>query len=463
MVIGVSCKPKHTDAKNIKRTEPELNVPGPSPEASKSSDARLDWCMEVTSDGYNKAGSRNPKWDGAAREALQRFAQVRAYGPDIEGFAHLLRYHVSRAIELGCDDPLIKYLQVRFVTDMSRLSKEQIADLYTGASDQLESSGYADNVKFYAAARADGALKALKPFPNDRARMYEERASDHLNACLKDKRMPVAEMDAAGFAYLEVIKHWSDEKERFDKMHELLMKNWPKQGVTYLLEGQFYVDYAWKGRSTKYAKDVTQEQWKLFFERLEVAEKLLTKGMEIDPKEGRLPALMIKVASGQQKGFSEMRKWFEKAMEVDPNNYTACDNLLYFLLPRWFGSRQAMIEFGRECASSEKWGGTVPLILADAHDTYNRFDGAPDGSYWKGKDVWPDIKTSFEKFFGRNPKAVSWRHNYARYAYWCEQWDTLNEQLDLMGDNINYEYFGGLDAFDKMVQLSRAHRRSAAK
>jgi hypothetical protein len=115
-----------------------------------------------------------------------------------------------------------------------------------------------------------------------------------------------------------------------------------------------------------------------------------------------------------------------------------------------------MIAFGRECLNSDKFGGTVPLILSDAHRLYNRYDGAKDGSYWKEPDVWPDIKASFEKFFRLNPKAVSWRHNYAWYAHACEQWDTLNDQLTIMGDNINYEYFGGEDKFQEMVKRTKA-------
>ncbi len=52
---------------------------------------------------------------------------------------------------------------------------------------------------------------------------------------------------------------------------------------------------------------------------------------------------------------------------------------------------------------------------------------------------------------------MSWRHNYARYAYRCEQWETLDEQLAIMGDNINYEYFGGEEKFDEMVKKTKEH------
>jgi hypothetical protein len=67
--------------------------------------------------------------------------------------------------------------------------------------------------------------------------------------------------------------------------------------------------------------------------------------------------------------------------------------------------------------------------------------------------VWRDIKSAFEKFFLLNPDAVSWRHNYARFAYWCENWDALNRQLRLLG-STNYSYFGGKEEFEKMARMT---------
>jgi hypothetical protein len=265
----------------------------------------------------------------------------------------------------------------------------------------------------------------------------------------------MAEVDEACQAFLETIRYWNDQKALYDQMESVLLRNWPKAGFAYVVRGEFCIDYAWQGRSSKTADKVTPEQWKLFGERLAVAASILTEGNAAAPNEGRIPALMIKVVSGQDKGFPEMKRWFERAMEADTNNLKACENLLYFLLPRWGGSREDMLAFGRQCVASDKWGGTVPLALVEAHYTYNRFDGAPDGSYWREPDVWPDIKASYEKFFALNPQAKSWRSYYARYAYWCQQWAALREQLALAGDNINEEAFGSSEDYDKAVALAK--------
>ena len=62
-----------------------------------------------------------------------------------------------------------------------------------------------------------------------------------------------------------------------------------------------------------------------------------------------------------------MELWFDRAMELDPNDYDACYYKLYYLEPKWYGSVKDMLDFGRECVDSKVWGGRVPLVLTDAH------------------------------------------------------------------------------------------------
>ena len=459
LAIIAGCKQSNDEAKKVKRVEAQLDLPAASADQKKSADNQLDWEITTLVDAYDKVGSKNKKWDGPARDALKFYAKTRAYGTDIEGFPGVLSAYVSRAIELGCDDPLIKYLYVRFVLDGNR-PQEQLAQAYSEAADGLQRSEYPPIRKLMANIGAAVMLSNIRPLPSS-IQTYQDGATEALCGVLKDKNTPIAEVDDLGHEFLGMIKDWQDKKGRYDRVDELLIKNWSKSGVTFVLRGEFYFDYAWSGRSHKTADKVTKEQWKLFAERLAETEKIVNVGMEIAPKEGRLPSLMIRVAGGQNKGLPEMRNWWEKAMEADPNSFQACANLLNYLLPRWYGSREAMVAFGRECLNSEKFGGTVPLVLAEAHDKYNYYDGATDGSYWKQPDVWPDIRDSYEKFFKLNPNAHGWRHNYARYAYWCGQWEALQEQLKLMGDDINYDFFGGRAEFEKMVKLADSHTKDA--
>jgi hypothetical protein len=155
-----------------------------------------------------------------------------------------------------------------------------------------------------------------------------------------------------------------------------------------------------------------------------------------------------------------MEQWFQRAMALDPSDAVACSRKRYYLEPKWYGSAPEMLSFAHECVDSKVWRGRVPLTLVDAHESLARYikDPKEREAYWKRAVVWKDIKNAFERFFTLNPDAQAYRHNYAKYAYRCEQWDDLNTQLKLLGE-INYDYFGGKEAFEKMVRLAKEHAR----
>ncbi|HXJ56020.1 MAG TPA: hypothetical protein VNU68_05075 [Verrucomicrobiae bacterium] len=114
------------------------------------------------------------------------------------------------------------------------------------------------------------------------------------------------------------------------------------------------------------------------------------------------------------------------------------------------------LEFGRECVASKKWGGRVPPTLLDVHINLARYAaGAGSTNYWRQPEVSTDVRASFEKFFSLNPNAVSWRHNYAYYAYQCGQYAVFIQQLGLFGSQTNYSYFAGKPAFELMVQTAQ--------
>ena len=456
LVVTLGCNRSHDAAKKVERVEPQLTLPQTTPEQRKLQDIRLDWCMQNFVDAYDDVGKRDKKWDGYARDALTYWAQATAYGNNIKGYPNLMIAKLTRAVELGCDDPLVKFVYLDFVEKMDGWTEQQVAQAYGRAADDLRSSKYPPGAVYDACASAARCYNKRRPYP-EAGRTYVDGATKAAQDIVSHSDTPILEVYATVHDLLTLIERWDDKKTRFEPIEASLQKNWPSSGVSYVLRAEFMVDYAWDGRTRQAASKVTPDQWQAFRERLADAEGIIAKGMSVAPTEGRLPALMIPVVSGQQKGIEDMRAWWEKAMVADPNNFNACEKLLHFLLPRWYGSRDEMIAFGRECVASEKFGGTVPLALAEAHWVYNQYDGAPDGSYWKQPDVWPDIKVSYEKFFSLNPNATHWHHNYARYAYWCEQWDVLKQELKIMGDDVNYNYFGGRKAFDQMVSEAEAH------
>ena len=178
----------------------------------------------------------------------------------------------------------------------------------------------------------------------------------------------------------------------------------------------------------------------------------------MNPRDARIPTKMLTVELGQGQGRQRMELWFNRAMAINTNDYDACSAKLYYLEPKWYGSTEAMLEFGRQCATNKAWGGHIPLILLDAHKSIQRqyVNDSQKTNYWKQPEVWTDLKTAFGRFFELNPDATGWYHDYAWYAYQAGQWDTLNKIIPKLGP-INYSFFGGTNEFNKMVQLAKEH------
>ena len=321
----------------------------------------------------------------------------------------------------------------------------------------MQKSSYPSIRKFYTSLRAVQQLYYAYGTNVDKAMLRE---ADGANGCyllesLKDENMPFEEIYEA---CQEGIKAYQGTQNLSDEIEKALSKKWSNESGFWLLKGQAYTEKAWNARGHEYAYKVTDKGWELFRDRLAIAEKALARAWELNPNDPRIALQMITVELGQGQGRDYMELWFKRAMMLDPNDYDACISKLFYLEPKWYGSRESMIEFGLECVSNANWGGRVPLVLVDAHWNYCRgyIKKSEQGDYWKQAEVWQDIKSAFDRFFELNPDAVDYYRKYAWYAYHAEQWDKLNDLLTKLGP-YDYDYFGGKAEFDKMVQLAKNH------
>ena len=433
-----------------------------SPAAAKQ--ARLEWNLKTLVGVYQDIGSTDDKWDVFATNALAEFARSRAaaFSPD-EDFAGIIRTNCRAALAAGCDDPLVHYIYIKYAMEQTN-SKEAFTAAFCKTADELQQGHYPKLRQFYASLRAAEQMKyaAGTNWPPE-IHHYRRQAMTDLAEALVEKTMPIGEADEACQQMLEALtQNQKQYEDCYGSIENTLFKNWPDESAVWLLKGEAYYKKAWFARGGGYADKVTDEGWKNFNENLAVAETAAKKAWKLNPTDARIPGLMIRLDEGLQRERPDMELWFQRAMQINPNNYEACKYKLHFLYPQWYGSRDEMIAFGRECVASNNWGGSVPLILLDAHWEFcsHLQDSEEKNNYWKQPGVWPDIMASFERFFELNPEATGWYHNYAWYAYHAEQWDKLNELIPKLGV-VNYAYFGGEAEFNKMVQLAKEHARNS--
>lgn len=430
-------------------------------EKAKAKETRLEWNLKTTVEAYNSAGFTNSTWDESARQCLAEFARLLAAETNsTEPSAEIISTNAAAAVDTGCNDPLVNYLFIKFSMAQTNSKEAFFAAFYKTAT-EMNKSSYPPIRKFYAAARGiDQMFYTYGMSSTNRADGHELWLilNANLPATLADKTMPAQD------AY-EVAKLTSDltlgsaqvHQRAYQMIERPLVENWPDAYTTWFFKGSYYIWLAWQARGGSYASQVTAQGWIGLSNNLAVAQDAFEQAWKLDPKQSEIADEMITVVLGQDGDRDRVELWFKRAMEVNTNDYDACYKKLYYLEPKWYGSDEEQLAFGRECVQSTNWGGRVPLILLDAHEFIDgRNKGETQTNYWRRPEVWSDVQAAFDRFFELNPAATNWYHNYALYAYRAKQWNKFNELLPKLGP-VNYSYFGGKKEFDKMVQLANEH------
>jgi hypothetical protein len=396
-----------------------------------------EWWKRTLTGDYERIGRKGERWEADAREILRLAAET--WNNRYRDGATLSTIH-QRAERAGCKEPIVGYAVARLAGNAGWRH-----DLTATRMDQ---SAYHPAHRCLALIRAsqwyglrgegeDARQKALKLFPEAAA----------------DRELPTGvflEMcEQLELSYLMVTK---DRKIGFDKIEAELVKARPDSSILHTYRGTFYTRYAWDARGGGWANTVTDDGWRLFGQRLDVAAKALEKAWELDQTNSDAARAMITVELGQGQGRQRMELWFGRAMTADPDNFDACKAKVYYLEPKWHGSPEAMLEFGRECLKTGNYRGRLPLILADAHEAIAVYNRENPDTYFQRPGVWPDIRAAYEPYLKAYPKACLERSRYANLACRSEQWETAHQQFGLLGDDAQYAIFGGQNRYDQLRQ-----------
>ncbi|MGH7951448.1 MAG: hypothetical protein ACREFE_05960, partial [Limisphaerales bacterium] len=273
-----------------------------SPEAARQ--LRLDWNLKTTVTAYLQTGNTDPSWDEAATNALIEFARSRSGLVLDDDWAENIREDCNAAVKAGCDDPLVRYLYIRFCMNQIN-SREAFADAFSKMQEDMEQSSYPPVRKFYASLRtleqvyyADGTNADGRTTSQLADSMVEE-----LTQMLGDSTTPPEEVyEACNQGLYELSGGRKRYENCYQQIEPPLFKNWPKESMSWLLKGEVYIQMAWFARGNGYANTVTDDQWKSFRKNLAVAEESLNKAWKLNPDDKRIPHEMMTLELGQGKG-----------------------------------------------------------------------------------------------------------------------------------------------------------------
>ncbi len=287
----------------------------------------------------------------------------------------------------------------------------------------------------------------------------QRRAFDDLKVLLSNKSLSATEAYSACSNFFSLMKGQQPGLGQIDyqQIDDLLVQDQDKS-LAPLIKGFYNRELAWAWRGCNYFDKLQNIQINLFNEKLAVAESALKEAWALNSDQVLIANEMLCVELGQGRGRDTMELWFQRAMNLDTNNYWACSEKLLYLEPKWYGSTRDMLAFGRQCFESVSWGGKVPLILAVAYRSIAE-SYLPDSmkkTYWKQPSVWRDFSAAYEKYLASHPDDLRAHQFYAHYAYLGQHWSVLNEQLPLMS-SPDYTIFGGKAAFDEMIRVAKDH------
>ncbi|MBI4748646.1 MAG: DUF4034 domain-containing protein [Acidobacteria bacterium] len=233
--------------------------------------------------------------------------------------------------------------------------------------------------------------------------------------------------------YLKKVEGWAQQS--------------PNSITAQVLHADALTGYAWFGRGIETAPHVSDAQWKMFHERLDLAEQVLLKAKALPVKCPMWYYTMQTVALGQGWEIARYDQLFNEATAFEPKFFGYYTAKAYYLLPRWYGEEGDWEAFAEE--TRLKIGGKEGASL------YYRI-AMSQLDYYKPEDYFNETNISWllmrdgylatEELYGRNIDAL---HTTAKFAFWAQDRESLKVLLEKIGNDVEPECWPSMKAFQE--------------
>lgn len=156
-----------------------------------------------------------------------------------------------------------------------------------------------------------------------------------------------------------------------------------------------------------------------------------------------------------------MEKWLRRATAANPDLNAPYEKKLLYLEPKWGGSVEAMLEFGRECRDGENWRGGIPLWLADVHARLAEMSG-DRLAYLSQDEVWREVSEVYETYLKMYPAVNGPRARFAKLAIETGHWKESHPHLVALGDKPPTAYFPDPAEYAKLRQRAAEEAGASA-
>ncbi|WP_020123179.1 hypothetical protein [Streptomyces canus] len=159
-------------------------------------------------------------------------------------------------------------------------------------------------------------------------------------------------------ADLDGVQDWIGRAVDEDKEH---------RATALLISGARHISWGWEARTSARAVNVTQEQWRTFHERLEIAEEQLLEAAELRPDWVTPWRRLLTSGRGMSLGPAVNETRRDAALRRDPLDLETHIEWVSQLQPRWGGEPGQALAFAREAIAGAPDGHRLGCAVAMAH------------------------------------------------------------------------------------------------
>ncbi len=208
------------------------------------------------------------------------------------------------------------------------------------------------------------------------------------------------------------------------------------------LRGKTEKELAWVKRGSGWASNVNDSQWKGFAEHLKSARDLLGHAARLRPDRPEPAGSMIGVAMGEGMDLKEIRAWFDRSVSAQFDYSPAYSSMLLACRPRWGGSHELMLAFGKACAETKRYDTMVPsrLMTAAMEITEELFEPRIAFRHKQVQQAIVEMSRGYLAASASQPPLT--RHlrqsNAAMYAFLADDDALAQKALDAAGPRLSH-------------------------
>lgn len=228
---------------------------------------------------------------------------------------------------------------------------------------------------------------------------------------------------------------------------ERWVKDEPNSADALLYYGARLVQWSWDARGYGRGYQVSEEKWRIFFERLNKTRSVLMKCAELMPLDPTPWAYLIIVSTWNSDDYNVKASYFEKAIKRDPYNWAAHMHMVIALSEKWGGDNEEMVLFAEDASNAAPLGSDLPAILIKAYlENWKYLNFFQDNreeatAFVQTVEIQTKAALAYERSLASDnhkETAVSifTRYNTSAWFWVVKDYSRLKNDLDFLGNKI---------------------------